>query len=102
MIRDIELYGALRALKDNLFLLKKIINELRTYRPLDQVQSIALDATLETLMKEFEAIQKAGDEMIAILTPKQRKHFRRKIHSFFLMLGWNDRIDNNGNIIYDT
>jgi hypothetical protein len=57
---------------------------------------------LETLSKEFDVIQKVGDETMAKMTPEQRKHFNIKNPGFFSILGWDNRIDEDGNIIYDA
>ncbi len=97
-----ELDDALWVLRDNLVSLKTTIDELRAYRPKDQNSYIELARELDTLLKEFEVIQKIGDETIAGMTPEQRKHFKQKIPGFFTILGWNKRIVDDGSIIYDS
>lgn len=92
----------LRVLGDNLLLLFSKIVELRFGFPADHHHYLDLAIKLELLSKELSEIQKASDETIIRMLPAQRKQCKKQVPIFLKMFGWHNRIDDNGNIIYDA
>lgn len=101
-IRIGSLEGALKGFCDNLLLLFSKINELRLNLPDNHHRYMNLAIELERLSKEIEAIQKAGDDIMVRMPPTQRKQCKKQVPIFLGMFGWHDRIDDNGNIIYNA
>ena len=82
--------------------LDKIKSLISTVRSRDQAWYSDLVCRYEKLVRELVAIRQAGDETIVRMTPEQRRYFVKTAPTFFKILGWHGRIDENGNIKYDA
>lgn len=57
---------------------------------------------LEALIKTVDTFHNSSDEKIALMTPEQRKILEREATGFFSILGWRNKIDDEGRIIHDA
>ncbi len=93
-----DMNDLLRLLCDNLCLLLTKNNEIESSDTIGEKDAHKLKALLE----KIDEIQKTGDNLISLMSPAHRKYFNHNVPEFFAMLGWEGRIDNNGNIIHDA
>lgn len=96
-----ELNDLCETLRKNLFLLLAQVDELSA----SQTEAPKIDVDfdkLTSLAKELDEIQKAGDNLIALMSPAQRKYLKHNLADFLSMFGWGENIDDNGRIIHNA